>query len=66
MRMTRKEMMYGLCLSIIRSWGVQPIDDVIRIAERVMEKIDSMGSERVTISGTELLGQRYEINNKTK
>lgn len=64
--MTRKEMMYGLCLSIIRSWGVQPIDDVIRIAERVMEKIDSMGSERVTISGTELLGQRYEINNKTK
>jgi hypothetical protein len=64
--MTRKEMMYYLCVDIIRSWGVQPIDNVICIAERVMEKIDSMDSERVTISGAELLGQRYEINNKTK
>ena len=58
--------MYYLCVNIIRSWGVQPIDDVIRSAERVMEKIDSMGSERVTISGADLLGQRYEINNKAK
>ena len=64
--MTRKEMMYYLCVNIIRSWGVQPIDNVISTAERVMEKIDSMDSERVTISGAELLGQRYEINNKTK
>lgn len=64
--MTRKEMMYYLCADIIRAWGVQPIDNVISIAERVMEKIDSMDSERVTISGAELLGQRYEINNKTK
>ena len=63
--MTRKEMMYCLCVNIIRSWGVQPIDNVISIAERVMEKIDSMDSERVTVSGAELLGQRYEINNKT-
>lgn len=64
--MTRKEMMFDLCMNIIRSWGVQPIDNVISTAERVMEKIDSMDSERVTISGAELLGQRYEINNKTK
>ncbi len=65
--MTRKEMMYYLCVNIIRSWGFQPIDDVIRIAERVMEKIDSMDdSQRVTISGSELLGLRGGINNKTK
>lgn len=65
MRMTRKEMMYYLCVNIIRSWGVQPIDNVISIAERVMEKIDSMDSERITISGAELLGLRDGINNKT-
>ena len=59
-------MMFDLCMNIIRSWGVQPIDNVISTAERVMKKIDSMDSERVTISGAELLGQRCEINNKTK
>lgn len=65
--MTRKEMMCYLCVNIIRSWGIQPIGNVISTAERVMEKIDSMDdSQRVTISGAELLGQRNKINNKTK
>lgn len=64
--MTQKEMMYNLCMNIISSYGVQPIENVIQMAEQIMNKINDMPSEMVTISGAQLLGGRFELRNEKR